>query len=852
MARERRRGFPDPLESAATARDGRMCRRLACARQWLPDGRGATVVVHRKGWAERAATVLATAFVVFLLASAPALGAGAVILDRGLFTLSAATDPPPADAAWRPVALPDRWDASRPGSTGAAWYRLAWNVDAVPAGTWAVLLKATNAQTRVFVNGTYVGSTGAFDGPRPRSFEQAQAFDVPRQLVVAGPNVVQLHVNSPTADATGVDVVLVGPKAEVRRRAARELVVHTLAPAVVSVATIVVGLSILLLWLRRRERVYALFGVAALLWGLHTAVSLLPVQPLPNPHYAILWNAVYMLFAVLLSLFCADFVGFGSRLYRLVAIGFILLLLPALYGSLLFGAPPLGALGVVASAVRAAGITIVLIALAAVARYAARERSVESLLLLVAGAVAAGFAVHDWVVARDPAAVRPVWLVPYAAVFFLTLFGWVLVDRFVRALNAAERANAALEIRVREKSAALVRQLADTETARRNADELRQQAEAARSRAEAADRAKSRFLAAASHDLRQPLHALGLVAATLGERSSDAGTRSSVERIRTLVASLEALLSSLLDVSKLDAGAIVAAPRDFPLDPLFARIANDFAPEAGDAGLVLLVLPTRRVARSDPLLLERILRNLVANALKYTKRGGVLVGCRKRGSSLSIEVWDTGPGIPAAEQGRIFEEFYQLGNPGRDRSQGLGLGLAIVRRLAGLLGHDVDVKSRVGRGSVFRVRVPEGVARATSSVEAGDPQPGVLTGRRVLVVDDEATVREAMVDALAAWGCQGTAFAGALDVPPGTPAPDAMIVDYRLAGGADGLTTLADLRARFGREIPALLVSGESSVAEIARIRASGIPLLHKPVPPARLRAALQFVLRAGSDTAQD
>jgi signal transduction histidine kinase len=445
-----------------------------------------------------------------------------------------------------------------------------------------------------------------------------------------------------------------------------------------------------------------------------------------------------------------------------------------------------------------------------------------------------------------------VWLVPYAAVFFLTLFGWVLVDRFVRALNAAERANAALEARVQEKSAALVRQLAVTETARRNADELRQQAEAARSRAEAADRAKSRFLAAASHDLRQPLHALGLVAATLGERSSDAGTRSSVERIRALVASLEALLSSLLDVSKLEAGAIVAAPRDFPLDPLFARIANDFAPEASDAGLVFLVLPTRRFARSDPLLLERILRNLVANALKYTKRGGVLVGCRQRGSGLSVEVWDTGPGIPAAEQGRIFEEFYQIGNPGRDRSQGLGLGLAIVRRLAGLLGHDVEVRSRVGRGSMFRVRVPEGVAREARPIEAADPQPGVLAGRRVLVVDDEASVREAMVDALAAWGCQGSAFARALDVPPDASPPDAMIVDYRLAGGTDGLAAIAELRARFGRAIPALLVSGESSVAGIARIRASGIPLLHKPVPPARLRAALQFVLRAGTDVLQD
>jgi signal transduction histidine kinase len=429
-------------------------------------------------------------------------------------------------------------------------------------------------------------------------------------------------------------------------------------------------------------------------------------------------------------------------------------------------------------------------------------------------------------------------------VFFLSLFGWVLVDRFVRALNAAERANAVLERRVQEKSAALVRQLADTEAARHQAEESQRQAEAARMLAEVADRSKSRFLAAASHDLRQPLHALGLFAAALGERTRDAQTQSIVERIRTLVTSLEALLSALLDVSKLEAGIVVATPRDFGLDALLARIANDFAPEAVDNGIELLVLPTRRFARSDPLLLERILRNLVANALKYTPRGGVLVGCRRRGADLSIEVWDTGPGIPVAEQGRIFEEFYQIGNPGRDRSKGLGLGLAIVRRLADLLGHEVSLASRLGRGSVFRVRVPQAVAQEERSETPIPPPPGALAGRRILVVDDEAAVREGMRDALAAWGCIAEVCAGLADVPAGIPAPDVLVVDYRLAGGAGGITVIAELRSRFCRDVPALLISGESSGAELARIKASGIPLLHKPVPPARLRAALLYVLR--------
>jgi signal transduction histidine kinase/CheY-like chemotaxis protein len=790
--------------------------------------------------------VAATALFVAVVAAPVAIAADTVLqtLGHGAFLLSDASEPPPATEPWQPVGLPDRWDASHPGQRGIAWYRLAWDLDAVSQSSYAVFLKATNAQTRVYVNGSYVGTTGIFDGPRPRGFDQAQAFDVPATLLARGANTVHLQVNSPTVDATGIDVVLAGPEAEVRRQALHELLVHAIAPGIVSVATVVVGVSILLLWLRRRERAYLLFGAAAVLWGLHTAVSILPAQPLPSPHYAILWNAVYMLFAVLLSLFCADFVEFRSPAYRRVAIGFAFLVVPVLYASLFFGGPPYGALGAAASITRAIGIGIVLVALAAVARYAAMRRSIESLLLLLAGAVAAGFAVHDWVLARDPQSIRPVWLVPYAAVFFLSLFGWVLVDRFVRALNAAERANAVLERRVQENSAALVRQLADTESARHQAEESQRQAEAARMLAEVADRSKSRFLAAASHDLRQPLHALGLFAAALGERTRDAQTQSIVERIRTLVTSLEALLSALLDVSKLEAGIVVATPRDFGLDALLARIANDFAPEAVDNGIELLVLPTRRFARSDPLLLERILRNLVANALKYTPRGGVLVGCRRRGADLSIEVWDTGPGIPVAEQGRIFEEFYQIGNPGRDRSKGLGLGLAIVRRLADLLGHEVSLASRLGRGSVFRVRVPQAVAQEERSETPIPPPPGALAGRRILVVDDEAAVREGMRDALAAWGCIAEACAGLADVPAGIPAPDVLVVDYRLAGGAGGITVIAELRSRFCRDVPALLVSGESSGAELARIKASGIPLLHKPVPPARLRAALLYVLR--------
>jgi two-component system, sensor histidine kinase len=245
-------------------------------------------------------------------------------------------------------------------------------------------------------------------------------------------------------------------------------------------------------------------------------------------------------------------------------------------------------------------------------------------------------------------------------------------------------------------------------------------------------------------------------------------------------------------------------------------------------------------------LLERILRNLVANALRYTRKGGVVVGARRHGASVSIEVWDTGPGIASADRDRVFEEFFQVGNPERDRARGLGLGLAIVRRLATLLGHEVGMESVVGRGSVFRVRVraapPGEVAPATlASAVPGDP----LAGRCVLVIDDDEPVREGMRQTLAAWGCVPMLATDADEAVALCRAqmPDAMVVDFRLPDHRDGLDAIAAVRAAVDSAIPALVVSGESSPEQIARVRDAGFTLLHKPVAPAKLRAALAYVL---------
>jgi signal transduction histidine kinase len=746
---------------------------------------------------------------------------------------------PPADAnAGVAIRLPDPWSVEHPGAKGYAWYLFDWPLAELPESIYAVYLPGTYVNLQVFVNETLVGTTGDLTGEPLHSWEQAPVFALPFALPRQGANRIAIRVLVPSTAYGGLDPIVVGPASAVRRLYLGDLFASSIGPTLVSVTVGVVGFFILVLWFRRRDPAYALFGTAAILWGIHTAVSILPAPLLPQPHWAVWWHALYMGFASILCLFCLRFTGVDWPAYRRLVVAFAFAVVPVLYLAEAFDA-----IAPVAVWVRAVGIVLVLAALFAVMRYAWRVRNTESVLLMLAGGVAASLAVHDWVAANDPYQIREVWLVPYAALGFLLLVGWILVDRFVRALNAAERANVELERRVAEKSAALTEQLARTQEAREAA--------------EAADRGKSRFLAAASHDLRQPLHALGLLASRLPAHVRGDDGRGIAERMQRSVDSLDGLLSSLLDVSKLDAGAVEAHPEACALDAMFERVANDFAPVALDRGLSFAAVPTRLAVRSDPLLLERIVRNLVANALAFTARGGVVVGARRRGDSVAIEIWDSGLGIQPQDRARIFEEFVQVGNVERNRARGLGLGLAIVRRLAGLLGHRIELDSMPGRGTVFRViveRAPAPSSSAADSASIASPQHAAFRGRHVVLIEDDDDVRDAMAGTLGDWGCRVTA-ADSLAAAQRAIAtaqrdgstPDALVVDYLLPGGSTGIEAIAGMRHVIGREVPALLVSGASAPEDLARIKASGFVLLHKPVAPAKLRAALAYLLRTSS-----
>jgi two-component system CheB/CheR fusion protein len=382
--------------------------------------------------------------------------------------------------------------------------------------------------------------------------------------------------------------------------------------------------------------------------------------------------------------------------------------------------------------------------------------------------------------------------------------------------------------------------------------------EDAKQQAEEANAAKSRFLAAASHDLRQPLQTLALLQGLLARSVGDGRARGLVARLDETLAAMGAMLDTLLDINEIEAGAIRAQPTAFAIDPMLDRLRGEFAYHAQAKGLSLRVMPCRLQVRSDPRLLEQMVRNLLSNALKYTSQGRVLVGCRRRGDALSFEVWDTGIGIAEAETGRIFEEYRQIGNDARERSRGLGLGLSIVRRLAELLGHGVSVRSRPGAGSVFSVLVP--LAEAASPgppPPAPAAAPAAAGGGAILVVEDDPDLRAALEQSLRE---DGRDVRSAADGPSAMRllagfAPDLLVLDFNLPNGPNGIELAGAIREAMGRAAngraasatlaPVIVLTGDTSSETADKVAASGFVQLNKPVRHADLSRVVDAVLAA-------
>jgi signal transduction histidine kinase/CheY-like chemotaxis protein len=369
---------------------------------------------------------------------------------------------------------------------------------------------------------------------------------------------------------------------------------------------------------------------------------------------------------------------------------------------------------------------------------------------------------------------------------------------------------------------------------------------AARDEAERATRSKSRFLSAANHDLRQPFQAIHLFLHLLQSKVSDPSQQSLVARIQEAVQSGEMLLTSLLELSTLEAGNVRPAVVQVPVNGVLERLIREFDEAAVGKGLRLRFMQCGAVVTTDPILLERMLRHLIGNAIRFTAKGSVMVGCRRRGNRIRIEVWDTGYGIPEDRQAAIFEEFTQIPGPGsRDRGRGLGLGLAIVERIARLLGHAVEVRSTVGKGSVFSITLP--VDREVPETSGRSDKP-----ISVLLIEDDPVQLMAIRSVLESWDCtvlsaasgaRALAMIAAGGGAPDRVAPDLVMVELRLRGGHTGLQALADVRRQIGREVPAIVLTSDSGPEGIKELAGVDVSVLVKPFGPDHLRNALEAML---------
>jgi len=695
---------------------------------------------------------------------------------------------------------------------------------------FAVFIDGVSPAFDAAVNGRRVFQSGPAGRPALlRSWRGAPAFQIPRDALHDGHNTIELAFAVPVDGQVVLGRVSIGPAERIMSIAHRDWLLINLLPIVVASVLGAVGLLALALWRGRRD--YELFfwlGVGASLWSLQNFLYQWPYPPLAAPHMSVLLIGLYVWYPLPIAVFFLRFAYVRSAAFEAAAVAAMLLAAPVLYA-----ASATGHFGTASLALRALTLLMVTIALVAVFRFALSTRDTRGALLLTVGALCVGGGALDYYASITSPTLRQVWFVTYTGAVLVLLTAWMLLERYQQAYAAYRDLNRELEERVRAANSELQLRL--------------EQTEAAREQAEHASIAKSRFFAAASHDLRQPLHSLGLFSAALDKHLESPVAREKARGIRESIEALESLFDALLDLSRLDAGIVVAQPRNVGLQALFDRLARQFHAEAVERELRLRFVPTRAVVRTDPLLLERILTNLVANALHYTQRGGVVVGVRRRGGRAAIAVCDSGVGIEPDKQALVFEEFFQVNNPGRDRRRGLGLGLAIVQRLAQLLDHPLSLRSVFGRGTCFSIELPFADGPADSIPEpAAAFDNEALHGIRILLVDDDVMVCESTAALLRHWRAEphvASSNVEAMAAIDGGLVPDVMIVDLRLGEVQDGVDIINALRARLGKETPALLVSGDTGALELMRVRASGIPFLTKPVAPAKLRSALRAML---------
>lgn len=712
----------------------------------------------------------------------------------------------------RDVTLPHTWVLDGLPNAGSGHYHADLDLPNVPDTAWSIGADRLSSRCAVRVNDSLVHATLAEHDAGHRAAPVPTLIDLPPALLRAGRNSIDIDV---TFDARGgMSPLRIGPTDWVRQAYARAETFGFTVPQALNVGAAVLALFMLTIWIRRRsETELGAFCALMVVVSLRNIVS----TGVGNDwHSGVVDLAIFLAQVasmVLLAWFGMAFAQRDWPVFRRVVKGVGLALLAA---ALL--ASWRGAMLALRVWTYPVVLALLLPSVWLIVAGARRSRGLRQATLTLAIMLLVGAAVHDYFFLRGYTSVMDRYWMPFTSPLALLIFAWALLDRFVGALAAMESQSSELEHKVAERT----RQL------------------------EVANAAKTRFLAAASHDLRQPVVSISLLSELLREQALPAAAGPILARIGDSVQALNGLLKGLLDLSRFDAGVVEARMAPFALRPLLDRAVGDEAEAARRKRISLRVHASAALSiHSDPALIEQILRNLVANAVRYTSHGGVLVSARRRlGERVLMQVWDTGTGIPAESRTHVFDEFVQLDDGARERQGGLGLGLSLVKRAADVLGSPVTLRSTVGRGSCFSIELPLAAVEWASKATTQLAQFGEfgLRGWHVWVVEDDSDVREAIRLRLVDWGAAVQVFASVGAVrdalaQAGSTRPGLLVCDQRLPDGT-GQALVQSLRVT-QPDLKVLVVTGDTAPHDIARLRASGLPVLHKPFTSEDLRTAL-------------
>jgi signal transduction histidine kinase len=721
-----------------------------------------------------------------------------------------------AGTEWQSVTLPDTWAARGLPPKGMARYEstfmLKRPIAATQQQTWSVRVDRLSFQHRIWVNGQLI-HTDLID-PEPLGRPLAYQVQFPAGLLQAGLNQVQIEVQY--GSMGGMSQPFVGPTDELGAGHIMQSFLTQTLPLTVNVIGAAFSGFLILIWRRRPSELdMGMLGMLCIVVSVRNCCYYIVHGPsLPGETSAWLYLTAQTTATVLLGGFAMAIAGkhwawFKKCLWA-VQIGFPLLAGIAAQQGMING-------------VRAAGYPVLLLlmlpTLALLLQLHERFSKLSAVGMVLGIAVSLVAGIHDYLRLQGLISVMHTYWLPLASPITLASYSIVLMNRFVEAGKSTEQHNIELEAKVTERTQALT----------------------------AANAAKGHFLAAASHDLRQPVAAVGLLSGLLRDRLRGTPLHDMTLRLMDAVRAMETLLNGLLDLSRLEAGAIKPHWQAVDLGAMLARISSHEQESARQRGLSLRVHATDAVAYSDPILLEQMIRNLIGNALRYTQRGGVLVGVRQRGSHLLIQVWDTGQGIAREDQQRIFDDFVQLDNAERNQAKGLGLGLAIVQRAAQLMGSQVKLTSRVGKGSCFTIEVPAAKARAQARrgerAAAADlaPETKPLADRHIILLDDDEVLRHAVGEQLKAWGAhvsKVTSLDELEELLQRVMSVDLLLTDHRLPDGSglDAINMVRSIHAGLG----AVVITGDTGSEPLQALARCSVPVLHKPFPAHGLLKAIE------------